>query len=341
MIHDFDRRFWIGGSDIDKYVLATNKDTKSWSAWWAEKCGLAERDHFATSAMKTGTMLEHSILKSINPDITFDGQIHYYPLMLRINYDGWHDGIIYEVKCHRQSTAFDWGKYQGQCITQAWVYEKMAEELELPPFKEIHILEYAFTPEEECTVYDPAAAEAGDIPIDASRINEIILPYKTKKFKGIRSNLKPLAKQLKRLLPEEEKDKEMAKKLWSIFTDDMDACIVTHAMTSIERHHIFEGMQGFKKKSEEFGFVVPLHSSVHPNGAYRTDDNWKELDHWLKRKCQEYFIEVAHLGSRQDWYDIFGKYYDDRTDEKVWLNGKFEWDLTEKAHEINSGKPID
>ena len=338
MIHDTDRRWYIGGSDIDKYVLTTNRNTKSWSEWWAEKCGLADRNHFANSAMMTGTMLEHSILKAVVPDVTWDGQIIYLPLMLRINYDGWHDGIIYEVKCHRATTAFDWDRYRGQLTTQAWVYEKMADELGLPPFKEIHVLEYAFTPDEECTIYETAVAEAGDIPVDKGRIKDIVIPYKTKQFKGIRSNLKPLARQLKRLLPQEE---EMAKKLWSIFTDNMDKCIVTSAETGIERHHIFEGMQGFKGKSEEFGFVVPLHISVHPNGAYRTDPNWQELDHWLKRKCQEYFIEVAHLGSRQDWYDIFGKYYDDRTDEKVWLNGKFEWDLTEKAHEINSGKSID
>lgn len=115
------------------------------------------------------------------------------------------------------------------------------------------------------------------------------------------------------------------KKLWSIFTDDMNKCIVTSAMTSIERHHVFCGAD--RKKSEKYGFVVPLHSSVHPNGAYRTDDNWKELDHWLKRKCQEYFIEVAQIGDRDAWYREFGRFYDDRCDEKVWLNGKFEWRL--------------
>lgn len=120
----------------------------------------------------------------------------------------------------------------------------------------------------------------------------------------------------------------MAKKLWSIFTNNMDKCIVTGMTTNIERHHIFEGLQGFKSTSEKLGYVVPLHSSVHPNGAYRTDPNWKDLDHWLKRKCQEHFIEVAHNGTRDDWYQIFGRFYDDRCDENVWLNGRFEWDLT-------------
>ena len=105
----------------------------------------------------------------------------------------------------------------------------------------------------------------------------------------------------------------------------MDKCLVTGMETEIERHHVFEGMQGFKKKSEEYGFIVPLHRSVHPNGAFRTDDNWMELDHWLKRKCQEYFIEVAQIGDRNDWYQIFGRFYDDRCDEKTWLNNNFEW----------------
>ena len=111
------------------------------------------------------------------------------------------------------------------------------------------------------------------------------------------------------------------KKLWSIFTDNMDKCIVTSAEVNIERHHIFGGTD--RKKSEKYGFVVPLHASVHPNGAYRTDKNWAELDHWLKRMCQEYYIK--NIGSRDDWYNEFGRFYDDRTNEQVWLNGRFTW----------------
>ena len=102
----------------------------------------------------------------------------------------------------------------------------------------------------------------------------------------------------------------------------MDRCIVTGIeFNGIERHHVFEGLQGFKKKSEEYGFIVPLHRSVHPNGAFRTDKNWLELDHWLKRQCQEYFLE--HYGDRQQWYEIFGKFYDDRCDENVWFRDTY------------------
>jgi hypothetical protein len=110
----------------------------------------------------------------------------------------------------------------------------------------------------------------------------------------------------------------MAKELWSIFTDDMDKCIITGMTTGIERHHVFEGRMGFKKVSELYGFIAPLHRSLHPNGAWVTSDNWVDLDHYLKRKCQEYFID--NYGDREQWYEIFGRYYDDRTDERIWLN---------------------
>lgn len=128
----------------------------------------------------------------------------------------------------------------------------------------------------------------------------------------------------------------MAKKLWSIFTDNMDKCIVTGMETGIERHHCFPGFN--RSKCEQYGFIVPLHHSVHPNGASCSDKNWKELDHWLRRKCQEYYVEVAMIGSRQDWLNTFGKFYDDRCNEKVWLNGHFEWEVND---ETTGRKPVD
>lgn len=112
------------------------------------------------------------------------------------------------------------------------------------------------------------------------------------------------------------------KRLYSIFTDDLDTCYVTGMRCEIERHHIFGGRMGLKPKSEKYGFIVPLHKSVHPNGAWVSDDNWMELDHWLKRKCQEWYLE--NVGTRNDWYQEFGRFYDDRDDENVWMNRKGE-----------------
>lgn len=120
----------------------------------------------------------------------------------------------------------------------------------------------------------------------------------------------------------------MAKELHSIFTDNLDKCIITGMTVGVHRHHVFEGMQGHKKLSENYDFIAPLHCSLHGHSANaRIDTNWKDLQHWLQRMCQEYFIEIAELGTREEWYNLFGKFYDDRTDEKVWLNGKWEWDI--------------
>lgn len=108
------------------------------------------------------------------------------------------------------------------------------------------------------------------------------------------------------------------KELWSIF-GDLNECYITGLTTDTERHHCFEGRQGFKQKSEELGYIVCLHRSLHGHGAFaNSSTNWRDLDHFLKRKCQEHFLE--NTGTREEWYDIFGKFYDDRTDEKIWRN---------------------
>ena len=118
------------------------------------------------------------------------------------------------------------------------------------------------------------------------------------------------------------------KKLHSIFTDNMSKCLITGIESQdIERHHCFGGAN--RNRSERYGFICPLHASVHPNGA-RLDSksiNWVDLDHWLKRMCQEWYTEVAMIGTKEDFYKEFGRFWDDRTDEKVWLNGKWTWDL--------------
>ena len=71
---------------------------------------------------------------------------------------------------------------------------------------------------------------------------------------------------------------------------------------------------GFKDKSEKYGFVVPLYRGIHPNGVHCSDPNWMKLDHELKRRCQEYYLE--HYGTRLEWYQEFGRYYDFDYEEK-------------------------
>lgn len=97
----------------------------------------------------------------------------------------------------------------------------------------------------------------------------------------------------------------MAKKLWSVFTDDMDHCYFTGS-PYVERHHIWEGRQGYKGKSEEYGFVIPLRYDLHPNGA-RASQAGRALDIKLKQMAQEYYEE--HYGTREQFMEEFGKNY--------------------------------
>ena len=95
----------------------------------------------------------------------------------------------------------------------------------------------------------------------------------------------------------------MAKKLWSVFTDNMDKCIFTGSWV-VERHHIFGGSN--RKKSEKYGFVVPLRPDYHPNGVH-AGSNAKEIDTKLKEMAQSYW--EAHLGTREEFRKEFGKSY--------------------------------
>lgn len=95
----------------------------------------------------------------------------------------------------------------------------------------------------------------------------------------------------------------MAKRLTSVFTEDMDHCYFTGA-APVERHHIFGGSN--RKRSEKYGFVVPLRPDLHPNGVFAGPDA-KEIDTKLKTMAQEYYEE--HYGTRDDFRREFGKSY--------------------------------
>lgn len=94
------------------------------------------------------------------------------------------------------------------------------------------------------------------------------------------------------------------KRLQSVFTEDMDVCIFTGS-SEVERHHIFGG--AYRKKSEAYGFVVPLRPDLHPNGAAANPKHSSEIDEYLKQMAQRYFED--HYGNRQAFIDIFGKSY--------------------------------
>lgn len=91
------------------------------------------------------------------------------------------------------------------------------------------------------------------------------------------------------------------KRLWSVFTDDMDRCYFT-GTAPVERHHIWGGAN--RKNSEKYGFVLPLRPDLHPNGA-QASKNAAEIDLKLKQMAQEYFEK--NYGTREDFRRIFGK----------------------------------
>lgn len=91
------------------------------------------------------------------------------------------------------------------------------------------------------------------------------------------------------------------KRLYSVFTDDMDHCYFTGSAL-VERHHIFGGNN--RKNSEKYGFVIPLRPDLHPNGVH-AGKNAADIDLNLKKMAQKYFEE--NYGTRDDFRRIFGK----------------------------------
>lgn len=93
------------------------------------------------------------------------------------------------------------------------------------------------------------------------------------------------------------------KKLWSVFTDDMNHCIYSGS-PYVERHHIFGGSR--KWLSEKYGYIAPLRPDLHPNGVHAGKDA-KKIDLALKQMAQTHY-ENNH-GTREDFIREFGKSY--------------------------------
>ena len=95
--------------------------------------------------------------------------------------------------------------------------------------------------------------------------------------------------------------------LHSVFTDDMNTCIITGRTDHVERHHILGSFN--RKRSEAYGYVVPIHATLHPNGAYCSLDREERtaMDLKLKQMAQRHYEE--HHGSREDFMREFGRNY--------------------------------
>ena len=91
--------------------------------------------------------------------------------------------------------------------------------------------------------------------------------------------------------------------MWSALTKDLTTCYVS-GRKPVAIHHVFNKFN--KKRSEKYGFVVPLHPDYH-TGQYGVHTHNKELDLKLKRKCQELWLADGH--TKEEWHREFGKWY--------------------------------
>ena len=81
----------------------------------------------------------------------------------------------------------------------------------------------------------------------------------------------------------------MSKRLWSIFTDNMECCMFT-GRYGVERHHIFSHTHKERVLCEKYGFIAPLAPELHPNGVHSGVGS-SDVDKDLKHRCHEYYLE--------------------------------------------------
>lgn len=91
----------------------------------------------------------------------------------------------------------------------------------------------------------------------------------------------------------------MARK--SILTDDLRHCIITGSPEA-HIHHVFGGAN--RSKSEEDGFIIPLHPDLHNMSNQGIHFN-REMDLHYKRLCQRYYESC--IGDRKAFIARYGK----------------------------------
>lgn len=189
MIKTQDRSGWFGASDT-KYIMRENHETKTWKEWWDTKLGSGTRNVADNKYTRAGSLYEHPILETLDEDIVYDGQIIIEDKLLRVNYDGFKDGVIYEVKTHNANKEFNISKdYYGQCQVEMYVYQEMSNKYFLPKFKKLYLIAYPLYEDDYMT----------DEPIvDPNRISHIEVEYDEKYVKEYLRRLKPLTRALKK-----------------------------------------------------------------------------------------------------------------------------------------------
>lgn len=93
----------------------------------------------------------------------------------------------------------------------------------------------------------------------------------------------------------------------SVFTEDLGTCYYTGRTDHTEVHHIYPGP--CRSASTRYGYVLPLHASIHPNGAFCTlsPERRRYIDLQMRQMAQRHF-EREH-GTREQFRQIFGRNY--------------------------------
>ena len=92
------------------------------------------------------------------------------------------------------------------------------------------------------------------------------------------------------------------KRLWSIFTDDMDCCMYT-GIYGVERHHVFSHTSQERKLCEKYGFIAPLTPALHPNGVQCRKGSGESGTRNCGRGARNNYI--AHYGSEEQFRQEF------------------------------------
>ena len=95
----------------------------------------------------------------------------------------------------------------------------------------------------------------------------------------------------------------MARKLRSIFTQDLEHCYFT-GKEGAEIHHVFFGNPYYRIHAEEDGYLIPLCREFHTGNVGIHKNH--ELDVATKQFCQSDFEETH---TREEFIQRYGKSY--------------------------------
>lgn len=200
MIGDKDRSGWFGASDT-KFVMAENRRTKTWITWWDVKLGKMESPFQGSIYTRAGDRFEHHILQEINPNMRMDGQIIIERYLLRVNFDGYCDGVIYEVKTHKSDKEFKiTPAYLWQAQVEAFCYKEKFKQWFLPEFKKIYIVSYALYPDEyycedDEIEIDPDRIQLHEVKYDKHWVKAEYLPRLKELARALRKGRNPIERR--------------------------------------------------------------------------------------------------------------------------------------------------